>query len=109
MFSCMETCPTPYAGSEPFDGFLFFYWLQALEKDCIPNLLKRLSNLNYEIHDYEKKRDDRISLKLLTLNELQRQGLHEQSDFKIYLDENPAIKLELTAQELSWRRWLTNH
>jgi hypothetical protein len=62
-----------------------------LEKDCIPNLLKRLSNLNYEIHDFEKKTEDRIGLKLWILNELQRHGLREQSDFKIYLDENPAI------------------
>ena len=81
--------------------------MEALEKDGISNLLKRLSNLNYQIHDFEKKTEDRIDLKVRILNELQRHGLREQSDFKIYLDENPTIKLELKGLESSRRRRVT--
>jgi hypothetical protein len=80
----------------------------VLKEDSIPNLLKKLSYLNYEIHDFEVKLEGRISLKLWVLKELKQFGLTEQSDFKVYLDENPPIKLELKGLELSRRRWGTD-
>jgi hypothetical protein len=76
----------------------------VLEKDQIPNLLKRLSNLNYEIHDFEKKLEDRINLKLRVLSELRRYGLREGTGFKAYLDENPVTKLALRELEVKRRR-----
>jgi hypothetical protein len=75
-----------------------------LEKDRIPNLLKRLSNLNYEIHDFEQKLEDRINLKLGVLSELRRYGLRMGTDFKAYLDENPGTKLVLRELEVKRRR-----
>jgi hypothetical protein len=62
------------------------------------------SNLNYEIHDFEKKLEDRINLKLRVLSELRRYSLREGTDFKAYLDENPATKLVLRELEVKRRR-----
>ena len=75
-----------------------------MEKDRIPNLLKRLSNLNYEIHDFEQKLEDRVNLKLGVLSELRWYGLRVGTDFKAYLDENPGTKLVLRELEVKRRR-----
>ena len=61
-----------------------------MDESQIGLLLRKLYNLNWEISDLERNVQDRINLKLKVLKELREFGLSEFSEFKAYLNENPA-------------------